>query len=106
MFCAPLERVETTPNNNTITQTGEIVKTDEIGGTSRLKRRKQPIKKDFIRRKVTSRGASDSAHRSHRRKRDLFHGKTNRKNASFNTVIIGYCDYHPVTKSPKIGSCD
>ena len=22
------------------------------------------------------------------------------------TVVIGYCDYHPVTKSPKIGSCD
>ena len=22
------------------------------------------------------------------------------------TVLIGYCDYHPVTKSPKIRSCD
>ena len=22
------------------------------------------------------------------------------------TVLIGYYDYHPVTKSPKIGSCD
>ena len=22
------------------------------------------------------------------------------------TVLIGYCDYHPVTKSLKIGSCD
>ena len=22
------------------------------------------------------------------------------------TVLIGYCDYHPVTKSPKIGCCD
>ena len=22
------------------------------------------------------------------------------------TVLIGYCDYHPVTKLPKIGCCD
>ena len=22
------------------------------------------------------------------------------------TVLIGYCDYHPVTKSPKIGCYD
>ena len=22
------------------------------------------------------------------------------------TVLIEYCDYHPVTKSPRIGSCD
>ena len=22
------------------------------------------------------------------------------------TVLIGYCDYNPVTKLPKIGSCD
>ena len=24
----------------------------------------------------------------------------------FNTVPIGYCDYHPVTKSAQIGCCD
>ena len=23
-----------------------------------------------------------------------------------NTVLIGYCDYHPVTKLPKKGCCD
>ena len=23
-----------------------------------------------------------------------------------NTVLIGYCDYHPVTKWPRIGCCD
>ena len=23
-----------------------------------------------------------------------------------NTALIGYYDYHPVTKSPKIGCCD
>ena len=25
---------------------------------------------------------------------------------NLNTVIIGYCDYHPVTKLPNIGCCD
>ena len=28
------------------------------------------------------------------------------QNSLVNTVLIRYCDYQPVTKSPKIWSCD
>ena len=63
----------------------------------------QEVKEEVPRKTLGKNSTTPRRHMSSRRRRRK---KEWKGKPQVSTVLIGYYDYHPVTKSPKIGRCD